>query len=74
MTDIKLGKYKHFKGHEVEVMGLALHSETMEEFVIYKHITGERSGEKNFWIRPVKMFLEIVEKDGTTLPRFKYID
>lgn len=74
MTDIKLGKYKHFKGHEVEVIGVAWHSETMEEFVVYKHITGQMAGEKNYWVRPVKMFLENIEKDGVVLPRFEYID
>lgn len=72
--EIKSGKYRHWKGDTVEVVGTALHSETLEEFVLYKHLTGAHAGEKNFWARPVKMFLEEVEKDGKKMPRFEYID
>ena len=64
---MKLGKYKHFKGGEYEVIGIAKHSETLEEFVIYKNAEG------NFWARPVKMFSDKVEVDGKKIPRFKYI-
>lgn len=74
MSTIKLGKYKHFKGDEVEVFGVALHSETMEEFVLYKHITGNKAGEENYWVRPIKMFVEEVEKDGKKYSRFEYIE
>jgi len=74
MTDIKLGKYQHFKGDIMEVIGLARHSETMEEFVVYKHITGKYANKGNYWVRPVKMFLEDVEVDGQKVPRFKYIE
>ncbi|KKS99216.1 MAG: hypothetical protein UW07_C0008G0002 [Candidatus Nomurabacteria bacterium GW2011_GWF2_43_8] len=70
---IKLGKYKHFKGDVMEVIGTGLHSETLEEFVVYKHLTGEHAGETNYWVRPIKMFLEEVEKDGKKMPRFEYI-
>ncbi|MCX6723641.1 MAG: DUF1653 domain-containing protein [Candidatus Staskawiczbacteria bacterium] len=71
---VKPGKYKHFKGDLVEVIGTALHSETLEEFVVYKHITGKRAGEPHYWVRPVKMFFEEVEVNGQKLPRFKYIE
>jgi cyclomaltodextrinase / maltogenic alpha-amylase / neopullulanase len=70
---IKLGKYKHFKGDLIEVIGTALHSETLEEFVIYKHITGKHSGETHYWVRPLDMFLEEVEFEGKKVLRFKYV-
>lgn len=70
---IKIGKYQHFKGDIVEVIGISLHSETQEEFVTYKHSTGERAGEPYYWIRPVKMFLETVDRDGYQGLRFKYL-
>lgn len=71
-NEVKKGKYKHFKGDLVEVIGKALHSETLEEFVVYKHITGKRAGEPYYWVRPLKIFLEKVEIDGKKVPRFKY--
>jgi hypothetical protein len=71
---IKLGRYQHYKGDVVEVVGVSLHSETLEEFVTYKHITGPRTGEPYFWVRPVAMFLEEVEVNGQTVPRFTYIE
>jgi len=66
---LKLGKYKHYKGNKYEVIGVAKHSETMEELVVYKALYGE--GE--LWVRPLKMFEEEVEVDGKIVPRFKYI-
>lgn len=69
-SEIKIGKYKHFKGHEYEVIGIAKHSETLEEFVVYKALYGDGG----LWIRPVSMFLEIVERDGKTIPRFELIE
>lgn len=66
---IKLGKYKHFKGGEYEVLRVAKHSETKEEFVVYKALYGE--GE--MWIRPLKMFTEEIERDGKKFLRFEYI-
>lgn len=75
MTDnqIRLGKYEHYKGDIVEVIGKALHSETLEEFVTYKHITGKRTSEPYYWVRPFKMFTEDVSMDGAKVPRFKYL-
>ena len=69
MEEVKLGKYKHFKGREYEVVGMAKHSETLEEFVVYKALYDEGQ----IWIRPKNMFLEIVEKDGYKGPRFVYV-
>lgn len=67
--DIKFGKYRHFKGNEYEVIGLAKHSEIEEEFVVYRALYGERG----LWVRPKEMFLEEIERDGRVISRFKYI-
>lgn len=64
---VKLGKYKHFKGAEVEVIGVAKHSETLEEMVVYRH-------DSELWVRPVKMFQEEVGVDGQLVPRFEFIN
>lgn len=66
---IKLGKYKHFKGNEYLVIGLARHSETDETMVIYKALYGD--GE--LWARPLSMWNETVERDGVKFKRFEYI-
>jgi len=70
--NIKLGKYQHFKGkgREYEVLGIAKHSESLEEFVVYKALYGE--GE--LWIRSTKMFFDEVNFEGKKVPRFKYIE
>ncbi len=69
MNNIKLGKYRHFKGGEYEVIGVAKHSETQEEMVVYRALYG--TGE--IWVRPARMWNETVEKDGETFSRFTYI-
>jgi len=66
MEIVKLGKYKHFKGNIYDVIGIAKHSETLEEFVVYKR-------DNEIWIRPMEMFLEQIERDGKTIPRFEFI-
>lgn len=66
---IRLGRYRHFKGNEYEVIGLARHSETMEELVVYRALYGERG----LWVRPASMWNETVERDGTVYQRFVYI-
>lgn len=66
---MKLGKYRHFKGNEYEVIDVALHSETLEEYVVYKALYGD----KKTWIRKKSMFLEEIERDGKIIPRFEYI-
>ena len=65
---VKIGKYKHYKGGQYEILGTAQHSETMEQFVVYKSLA---DGE--LWVRPIKMFLEDVDFGGKKVPRFKYI-
>lgn len=69
MNGIKCGKYRHFKGNEYEVLGVARHSETMEELVVYRALYGEGG----MWVRPAGMWTEMVERDGKTMPRFAYI-
>ena len=66
---IKLGKYRHFKGNEYEVMGVAKHSENLEEYVVYKALYGDHG----LWVRPLSMFNETVIKDGKEIKRFEYI-
>ena len=74
MKEIKLGKYLHFKGKMYEVIGVARHSETSEEFVVYRALyDSEEFGKNALWIRPKKMFLEKVVVDGKEVPRFKYM-
>lgn len=68
--DIKIGKYRHFKGNEYEVLYIAKHSETGEEMVVYKALYGEGG----VWVRPASMWNQLVERDGKTYPRFTYIE
>lgn len=68
--EIKLGKYRHFKGNEYEVIGIARHSETLEEMVVYRALYGDAG----IWVRPAEMWNETVERDGKTFQRFTYID
>lgn len=66
---IKLGLYKHYKGNVYEVIGMAKHSETLEEMVVYKN----KYGEEALWVRPASMFFEEVEKNGQKCPRFRAV-
>jgi hypothetical protein len=68
--EIRRGRYRHFKGKEYEVIGVARHSETMEDHVIYRPLY---PSEAEYWIRPLSMFLETVERDGKVFPRFAFI-
>ena len=70
MEEIKIGRYRHFKGNEYRVIGMARHSETMEEMVVYQQLYGE----EGVWVRPLGMLLETVEVEGKTVPRFRYIE
>lgn len=69
MESIKPGRYRHFKGKEYEVLGVARHSETDEELVVYRALYGDFG----LWVRPVSMWNETVEHDGKTFRRFTYI-
>ncbi len=63
---IKPGIYRHFKGNRYEVIGLARHSETEEWMVVYRALYGDHG----LWVRPARMWLETVERDGRTYQRF----
>ena len=69
MEEIRPGKYRHFKGKDYEVLGLATHSETGETMVVYRPLYGERG----LWVRPAAMWNETVERDGLRGPRFRYL-
>ncbi|MEW4490934.1 DUF1653 domain-containing protein [Thalassoglobus sp. JC818] len=63
------GRYRHYKGKEYLVVGVARHSETEEELVVYRTDYGDRS----LWVRPLGMFVETVEVDGKHVPRFEFV-
>ncbi len=67
--EIKLGKYRHFKGREYEVIGIASHSETLEPMVVYRALYGEHG----LWVRPAAMWVEWVDREDYRGPRFRYI-
>lgn len=66
---MKLGRYRHFKGNEYEVLAIANHSETLEKMVVYKALYGEQET----WVRPLSMWDEEITRDGKTFKRFEYI-
>jgi len=69
VNNVKPGRYRHFKGNEYTVIGVARHSETEEELVVYR----QEYGQRGLWVRPKAMFLETVVVDQNTLPRFEYL-
>ena len=69
MEELKLGLYRHFKGKDYQVLGLARNSETLDYMVIYKALYGDFGT----WVRPIDMFLEKVMFEGEEIPRFKFI-
>ena len=66
---LQLGKYKHYKGNLYEVIGIAHHSETLEDMVVYRALYNDF----DLWVRPLAMFLENVEINGVIMPRFEYL-
>ena len=68
-NEIKLGRYRHFKGNEYEVLHIAKHSEKLEPMVVYRALYGEGG----VWVRPASMWNETVERDGKAYRRFTYI-
>jgi cyclomaltodextrinase / maltogenic alpha-amylase / neopullulanase len=66
---LPLGRYRHFKGNEYEVLGVARDSESEQEYVVYRALYGERG----LWIRPLSMFTEEVERDGRRQARFTFV-
>ena len=70
MEEIRPGRYRHFKGNEYEVLGVAKHSETLEAMVVYRALYGEGG----LWVRPAEMWNEQVEREDYSGPRFVYIE
>ncbi|NMP31602.1 DUF1653 domain-containing protein [Thalassotalea sp. M1531] len=72
---ISTGKYRHFKGSEYQVTQIAKHSETEEYMVVYYPLYGsiEKTGEPEYWVRPLAMFNETIERNGKTMKRFELI-
>lgn len=68
MEEIKKGLYRHFKGNLYEVIDIATHSETLEQYVVYRALYGEHG----LWVRPISMWNEEVTRDGKTHKRFTY--
>ena len=68
--EVRPGRYRHFKGGLYEVLGVARHSETEEELVVYRPLYGDRA----LWVRPRAMFLEAIEVDGKPVPRFQFLE
>ncbi|GAC18999.1 DUF1653 domain-containing protein [Paraglaciecola arctica] len=66
---LEIGRYRHYKGNEYEVIGVAKHSEDETELVVYRPLYGERG----LWVRPLDMFTETVQVEGLDTPRFKYL-
>jgi hypothetical protein len=69
MSELPLGFYRHYKGNHYQVIGVASHTETAEQLVVYRALYGERG----LWVRPLLMFVELVECDGLKQPRFIYL-
>ena len=67
LIETPLGRYRHYKGMEYDVVGTVRHSETLEPLTLYRALYGERG----LWVRPAAMFNENVVIDGITQPRFK---
>ena len=63
------GRYKHYKGNLYDVYEVATHSEDESKLVVYRPCYGEKA----LWVRPLDMFVESVERDGETFPRFAYV-
>lgn len=69
--ELKPGIYRHYKGNNYRVHIVVKHSETLESFVCYETLYD--NPESKFWIRPLAMFIENVDYNGQTQPRFKFI-
>ena len=67
--EIKSGRYRHYKGNFYQVEGVARHSESGEDLVVYRPLYGEQS----LWVRPFEMFIEEVEVEGKKQPRFVFV-
>ena len=74
MKVVKPGRYQHYKGKFYQVIGVAHHSETLEELVVYRALYKTEYGVNALWVRPKTMFMENVIIDGKEFPRFKLVE
>lgn len=70
LPEIALGHYRHYKGGDYEVIGMARHSESLEPMVVYRPLYNATG----MWVRPHGMFVGTVELDGQVVARFQKID
>jgi len=71
---VKLGRYKHYKGDDYEIIGVGKHSDTLEEYVVYRGLyNSEEFGNNPLWVRPKKVFEEMVVIEGKEVPRFRFV-
>ena len=70
MDEIRIGKYRHFKGNEYEVLFIGKSSETLEDVVVYRDLNGEHT----VWVRPASMWNETVIRDGKEYKRFTLME
>jgi len=74
MLSFPLWRYRHYKNKDYEVLGVARHSETREEVVVYRALYDSKEfWNEALWVRPVSMFTETVIVDGQEIPRFTYV-
>lgn len=73
MKEFKPGYYEHYKGKKYLALGVAKHSETLEDLVVYICLYENETGNGNLWVRPKSMFLEDIEVNGKMIPRFKFL-
>lgn len=66
------GIYEHYKGKKYLVLGVAKHSETKEDLVVY--VTLYENDMASMWVRPLAMFAENVIVEGKSVPRFRKIE
>jgi hypothetical protein len=69
MNTVQIGRYRHYKGKQYTVIGVARHSETEEELVVYR----KEYDDHGLWVRPLGMFMENVDVEGRAVPRFEYL-
>ncbi|MCW8092647.1 DUF1653 domain-containing protein [Alteromonas sp. ASW11-130] len=69
LRKVRPGLYKHYKGNEYRVIGVATHSETKERVVVYRPCYGEQA----LWVRPLEMFCETISVNNESVPRFAFL-
>ena len=68
LPEIRLGRYRHYKGGEYQVEGVVRHSETLEVMVLYRPLYNT----SGLWVRPYAMFFEDIHHEGRRQPRFAF--